>query len=218
MIPATGLSVNSIVLRTIFLFTVALLGACDDADEPVKQELQTEAVEPPLPVKEWYPSPKHMQQPQAYSQPPALQYRQMTPVQPPAQGSVSQQIWALPLQQPVYTQQPPVYTQQPPVIVYQLPQHAAPAQPQGWTYQQPADQPSQSWSPTQQLVPGYQSVPRPWGDVGGANGNRQTGTYSESWPSNSYYSPGGVPAGGGDNTWGTGQYGTVPGGYYGKVW
>lgn len=212
MIPATGLSVNTIVLRTIFLSTVALLGACDDVDEPVKQETQTEAMESPLPVKEWYPSPKHMQQPQAYSQPPAHQYRQMTPVQPPAQGSVSQQTWALPVQQPVYTQQPPV-------IVYQLPQYAAPAQQQAWTYQQPAVQPSQPWSPTQQLVPGYQYVPRPWGNVAGPNDNRQTDAYSESWPPNSYYSPGGVPAGGGDNTWGTGQYGTVPSsGHYRKVW
>ena len=72
MIPATGLSVNTIVLRTIILSTVALLGACDDVDEPVKQDTQTEVMESPLPVKEWYPSPKHMQQPQAYSQPPAI--------------------------------------------------------------------------------------------------------------------------------------------------
>jgi len=223
MIPAAGLSANTIVLRAIFLSTVALLGACDDADEPVKQQIQAEDSEPPLPVQEWYPRPKHRPQSQAYSHSPAIQPRQMMPSQSSGQEAVSQQPWTVTVPQPAYKQQQPVYTHQQPVIVYQLPQPAAPPQYSGWTYQQPVTQPSQSWSQTQQVVPGYQVqpvvpgyqyVPRPWGDVTGAienNHNNHTDVYSETWPPTTT---------GGGYKWGnTGQQGAVPPGvYYGNVW
>lgn len=212
MIHEAGLSANIVVLRVILLFTVALLSACDDDDKLVEQQTETVAKEPPLPVKEWYPSPKHMQQPRAYMHPSAIQPRQMMPAQPLNQGAVSQQPWAVTVPQAVYPQPSPV-------IVYPAPQYAPPAQHWGWTYQQPAVQAPQPWSPAQPVVPGYQYVPRPWGNISGANDNRQADTYSDSWSPNSYYSPGGAPAGGSNNIWGTGQYGTVPyGGYYGNVW
>jgi hypothetical protein len=180
MIPGTGLSANTVVVRIIFLFfTVALLGACDDDNGPVKQQVQGKASEPSLPVKEWYPRPKHMSQPQTYFRQPVTQPQQMMSSQSPNQGAVSQGTWAMPATQPVYTQPPPV-------IVYQ----------------------------------GQQYVPRPWGDPAGADVKKQTNVYSETWPPNNYYSPGGVPAtGGGYTGWDTGQYGAVPStGYYGNVW
>ena len=219
MTHEAGLSTNIVVLRVILIFTAALLSACANDDKLVEQQTEIEAEEAPLPVREWYPTPKHMQQPQAYIHPSAIQPGQMMPAQPPNQGAVSQQPWAVKVPQAVYTQPSPVIVYQAPQYAPQAPQYAPQAQQWGWTYQQPAVQAPQPWTWTQPVVPGYQNVPRPWGDITGANNNRQADTYSGNWPQNSYYAPGGAPASGSHNVWGTGQYGTVPPGvYYGNVW
>ena len=213
MIHETGLSVNILVLKVICLFTVALLSACDGG-ESVKQHTQDESVEPALPVKEWYPKQKHMLQPQAQFRSPAVaRSPQMMPING---GAVTYQPWALPASQPVYSQPPPV-------VVYQGQQYVSPQQQGGgWVYQPPVAYPSQQQPQLQpqQYAPAYQYVPRPWGDVTGAEGHGQVQPYSESWPPGGYYSPTGVPASGGAYSgWGTGQYGTVPNtGYYGSVW
>ena len=203
MMPATGLSASTIIPRAIILSVVIFLGACDDDDKPVRQQPQTAATEAPLPVREWYPTPKHRQP--TY----AGQFQPVMPPQTYGQGAVMQQPWGVP-PQPVASQpqQPWGWSQQP---VMQPPQ-----QPWGWS-QQPVMQPPQPQ--TQPVVPVYQYTNRPWGDPTVATDNKHTNTYSETWPPGSYSWQGGAPTSGGYTGWGTGPTGAVPyNSYYGNVW
>ncbi len=58
------------ILRILLLISVALISACENEDI-IKPQSQTEPSEPPLPVSEWYPAPKHRQQPAVYAPVPA---------------------------------------------------------------------------------------------------------------------------------------------------
>jgi hypothetical protein len=215
MTPEAGLSANAIVLRVIFLFTVALLAACDRVKEPASQDLQAETGVVPLPVREWHPTPKHMSTPQGNF---PLSATPSSPVMSPqlsGQGHTPQQPWAVAAQRPVYMQPSPV-------IVFQGQQYVPAQQQQGWTYQQPVTQPAQpSYQPQQPYaVSGPRYAQRPWGNTAATSeDNSRSNASLESWPPNTHYSPAGIPASGGYPGWNTGSYGVVPpANYYGNVW
>ncbi len=195
MLPATGLSAGTIVLRALFLSAVALLGACGGDDKPASQQQQGGVAEAPLPVREWYPRAKHMQPTR-----PGQFQAAMPPPTYGRQGAAMQQPWGMP---------------PPPVISWQAPQNAQPQQPWGWPNQRPIMPQTQP----QPVMPVYQYAPRPWGDMTAAPDERRTNIYSETWPPNSYSLPGGARTSSGYPGWGTGQNGAVPyNGYYGNAW
>lgn len=176
------------ILRILLLISVMLISACENEDI-IKTPSQTEPSEPPLPVTEWYPAPKHRQQPAVYA---PVQATQQQPVMasPVYQGNVIQQPWAIPAQQPMYYSAPqPAYPAQPPVNQYQ---------PSVWAGQQPAA----TWP--QPVVPQYQYVPRPWGNVTEPGSNRNSNGSTETWPQGGY-----VVA-----PWGGATAGQVPGTVY----
>jgi hypothetical protein len=164
------------ILRFLLLISVALLSACEN-EENIRPQIQSEPSEPPLPVREWYPTPKHRQQPTAYVLVPATQSQ---PVMAPSaypRNSVQQSWGSAP--QGVYPEQPPAYQyQQTPVW---------PGQQPGATYQQPT-------APQYQ----YQYTPRPWGGMTGPNSNQNSNVSTESWPQGGYAAPWSMPQTGGN--------------------
>jgi hypothetical protein len=175
---------------TGWLFLVCVLlcvGACGDEDPLENSEVEPEASPPPLPVREWYPTPKHSTPRRVYvpvpSSPP--------PRQQPAYSAATRQ------QQRGMT--PPAYTNQ----------QAAP-QPQ-WgggaatQWQSPVRQQPQQY----QFVYPYQFEQRPWGAPGVANQSQST-TGQGSWPQNGS-SQWGMPAYDGHSGWGTDPYNGYPG-------
>jgi len=220
MIQHSGFSETTWILKFLLLISVALISACEN-EEITKPQTQLEPSEPPLPVREWYPAPKHRQQPMVYVPVPALQQQPvMTP--PAYQGNVVQQPWGIPAQQSVYIAPQPVYQAQPPVTQYQ--------QPQVWASQQPLVTTPQTVAPQYQYQyqyqPQYQYVPRPWGGSTEPNSNQNPAVSTDTWPSGaasqgSYLAPWGVPATGTNSYYGVtpGQTGQVPGTvHYGDVW
>ena len=183
------------ILRLLLLISVALLSACEN-EENIRPQTQSEPAEAPLPVREWYPAPKHRQQPTAYA---PAQATQLQPVMAPSAYPGNN------VQQPrgVYPAQPPVYQyQQPPVW---------PGQQPGATYQQPV-------APQYQYQ--YQYTPRPWGSMTGPNSNQNPNVSTETWPQGGYVAPWSMPQTGG-NVGGVpaGQPGYVPGTvYYDSNW
>ena len=189
------------ILRFLLLISVALLSACEN-EENIRPQTQPEPSEPPLPVVEWYPTPKHRQQPTAYVPVPAA--TQLQPVMAPSayQGSSVQQPWGG-APQVIYQAQPPVNQyQQPPVW---------PSQQPGTTYQQPA-------APQYQYQ--YQQTPRPWGSMTGPNSNRNSNVSTETWPQGGYVAPWSMPQTGGYAGGApAGQPGQAPGTvYYDTNW
>jgi hypothetical protein len=186
------------ILRFLLLISVVLLSACEN-EENIRPQTQSEPSEPPLPVREWYPTPKHRQQPTAYVLVPATQSQ---PVMAPSAypGNSVQQPWGS-TPQGVYPEQPPVYQyQQTPVW---------PGQQPGATYQQPT-------APQYQ----YQYSPRPWGSMTGPNSNQNSNVSTETWPQGGYVAPWSMPQTGG-NLGGApaGQPGQPPGTvYYDSNW
>jgi hypothetical protein len=164
------------ILRFLLLISVALLSACEN-EENIRPQIQSEPSEPPLPVREWYPTPKHRQQPTAYVLVPATQSQ---PVMAPSaypRNSVQQSWGSAP--QGVYPEQPPAYQyQQTPVW---------PGQQPGATYQQPT-------APQYQ----YQYTPRPWGGMTGPNSNQNSNVSTETWPQGGYAAPWSMPQTGGN--------------------
>ena len=151
----SGLSEITWILRFMILISVTLISACEN-EEITKPQTQPEPAEQPLPVREWYPTPKHRQQPMVYVPVPATQ-QQPVMTTPAYQWNAVQQPWGVPAQQPMYSAPQPVYQAQPPVTQYQ--------QPQVWTGQQPVVTMPQSVAPQYQNQPQYQYTPRPWGSV-----------------------------------------------------
>jgi hypothetical protein len=164
------------ILRFLLLISVALLSACEN-EENIRPQTQSVPSEPPLPVREWYPTPKHRQQPTAYVLVPATQSQ---PVMAPSaypRNSVQQSWGSAP--QGVYPEQPPAYQyQQTPVW---------PGQQPGATYQQPT-------APQYQ----YQYTPRPWGGMTGPNSNQNSNVSTETWPQGGYAAPWSMPQTGGN--------------------
>lgn len=205
MIRNSGLSATTWILRLLILISVALISACEN-DEIIKPQAQPETTEPPLPVREWYPAPKHRQQPTIYMPVPATQ-------QPPAMapphypGSVVQQPWGIPTQQPVYRAPQPVYQSQPPVNQ---------RQPTVWSGQQPVV----IWP--QPMTPQYQYATRPWGASTQPDSSRGTTGSTDAWPQGNNMAPWGwgTQGNGNNSYWVTpGQTGQPPGtAYYGSVW
>lgn len=206
MIQSSGFSETTWILRFLLLISVTLISACENK-EITKPHTQPEPSEPPLPVSEWYPAPKHRQQPMVYVPVPA---RQQQPVMAPPvyQGNAVQQPWGLPAQQPVYRTPQPVYQAQPPVNQYQ--------QPQVWTGQPPVVTMPQPVAP--QYQPQYQYVPRPWGSLTEPNSNRNSSTGA--WPEAGDSAPWSMPESGSHGYGATGgQAGQVPGTvYYNYEW
>lgn len=155
----------------VFLVCIALLaGACSD-DTPVSEpetDAKTAAQQPELPVREWYPTPKHA--------------RPRITISPaPAQVPMTQQpsSKAMPVPQQQWNMQPqPYVTPQPPAQWNGSVQH----------YSQPPVQ--QPVTPQQyQYVNPYQHDPRPWGSVPNSS---QQGTARDYWgtpvsPGGQYY-------------------------------
>ena len=206
MIRYSGLSATTWILRILVLISVVLITACEN-DEIIKPQAQSEPTEPPLPVREWFPSPKHRQQPTIYMPVPATQ-------QPPAmapphyQGNVVQQPWGIATQQPVYSAPQPVYQSQPPVNQQQ---------PTMWSGQQPVV----TWP--QSMAPQYQYyAPRPWGTPTQPDSSQGAAESTDTWPQGSNMAPWGWGTQGtGNNSYWVipGQTGQPPGAaYYGSVW
>lgn len=176
------------ILRLLFLISVTLISACEN-EENIRPQTQSEPSEPPLPVRDWYPSPKHRQQPTVYAPAQAIQLQPV--MAPPAyQGSSVQQPWGSTGQQPVYRSPEPVYQAQPPATQYQQP-----TVPQ-YQYQ---------YTP-------HQYTPRPWGSPTQPNSNQNYNISTETWPQGGYVAPWSVPQTGGNVTGApAGQQGYVPG-------
>ena len=207
----SGLSETTWILRFLILISVTLISACEN-DEIIKPEILSEPSEPPLPVREWYPAPKHRQQPTVYVPVPATQ--QPFVMSPPAyQGNAVQQPWGISAQQPVYSAPQPVYQAQPPVTQQQ---------PSVWSGQQPVIMWPQPVAPQYQpqYQPQYRYTPRPWGSVAEPNNNPDSPVSTDAWPQGGYMAPWGTPATGGNSYWTTpGQTGQLPGtANYGSVW
>jgi len=207
MMQHSRFSVTTWILRFLFLISVTLISACEN-DEIIKPQTEPEPTESPLPVREWYPAPKHRQQPMGYVPVPTTQQQPVMP--PPAyQGNSVQQPWGIPAPQPVYSAPQPVYQTQQPVTQYQ--------QPSVWTAQQPLATMPQPVAPQYQYQP---YVQRPWGSLTAPNSNRNSARPTDAWPQGGYSAPWGVPESG-SHGYGatTGQTGLVPGTvYYGYEW
>ena len=186
------------------LISVTLISACEN-DEIIKPQVPPAKTEPPLPVREWYPSPKYRQQTRVYAPFPATQ--QPSAMAPAYQGNVVQQPWGLAAQEPVYRAPQPVYQSQPPV---------SQQQPTVWFGQQPVIVEPQPLAPQYQ----YQYSPRPWGGVREPNINRDTTTDTDAWPQGVYTAPWGAQGTDSNGYWLVpGQTGQAPGSaYYGTVW
>jgi len=209
MIRYSGLSATTWILRILILVSVALISACEN-DEIIKPQVQSETTEPALPVREWYPAPKHRQQPMRYVPVPAPQ--QPAAMAPPLyQGNVVQQPWGIATQQPVYSTPQPVYQSQPPVNQQQ---------PTVWSGQQPVVIWPQPMTPQYQYQ--YQYAPRPWGTLTQPNSSRGGAVTTDAWPQGSNMTPWGwgTQGSGNNSYWVTpGQTGQAPGtAYYGSVW
>jgi hypothetical protein len=170
------------ISRCLFFISIALISACDN-EEIIKPQEQTKATEPALPVREWYPAPKHTrQQPLVYAPAPTQQQPVMSA--PAYQGSVAPQPWTVPAPQTVYGA-PPIAYQPPPVTQYQPPEV--------WMTQQPVTATPQQAQPRYPSYQ-YQYDPRPWGSVNEPNSNQRSTQATETWPQGSYISPWGIPA------------------------
>lgn len=203
MIHNSGLSEITWILRILLLFSFILTSACGN-DEITKPQVQPEATEPPLPVRDWYPSPRHRQQPGIYVPFPVTQQ----PLAPAYQGNVVQQPWDTTAQQPVYSA---------PQILYQAQPLVNQQQPAFWSGQQPVVIVPQPMAPQYQ----YQYSPRPWGGVMAPNNNGDAAAAAtDAWPQGGYMAPWGAPGTGSSGYWLTpGQTGQAPGtAYYGSVW
>ena len=189
------------ILRLLLLISVTLISACEN-EENIRPQTPSEPAEEPLPVREWYPAPKHRQRPTAYA---PAQATQLQPVMAPSAnpGSSVQQPWGS-APQGVYPAQTPVYQyQQPPVW---------PGQQPGATYQQPI---------APQYPYQYQYTPRPWGSPTQPNSNQNSNIPTEAWPQGGYAAPWSVPPTGGNVSGApAGQQGQVPPGtvYYDTHW
>ena len=187
------------ILRFILLISVALTSACEN-EEITRPQTQPEPSEAPLPVREWYPAPKHRQQPTAYVPATATQ---LQPVMAPAanQWNSIQQPWGTAAQQPVYSA---------PQFVYQ-------AQPPAWAGQQPGATYQQPMAPQYQ----YQYTPRPWGNVTAPNSSQKATRSTDAWPQGGDIAPWSMPQTGSYQS-GTaaGQPGQIPPGavYYDYNW
>jgi hypothetical protein len=175
---------------------------CGD-DEPIEPESQEKTITAPKPVvREWYPTPKHAQQPSS-----------MFPMQQPMTA------------RPGTLYQPAPAQQQPQIIIVQPAYQTPYAQPQ----QQAAPWPQPAYTP--QLVPQQQYVPqyqpqfqygqRPWGETG-SYGQSRTAQPAGGGQQQTFSVPYGTPqapAGGAYPGWGTSPPGTFPvTPYPGSVW
>ena len=132
----------------ILVLFLSLAGTGCSDDEPIEPEPQEKAGTVPKPVvREWYPTPKHAQQPSS-----------MFPMQQPMTA------------RPGTLYQPAPAQQQPQVIIVQPAYQTPYAQPQ----QQAVPWPQPAYTPQQQYVPQYQPGyqpqfqygQRPWGETG----------------------------------------------------
>lgn len=164
-----------------FLVCVALFaGAC--SDDATLEEQESEATadaeqKAALPVREWYPTPKHA--------PPRIV---ITPSRPEARQQ--------PLQQQPYSSVPAQQQWQTLPPAYTAPQPAQPQTPWGGTvYQWPSPVQQPGMPQQYQYTYPYQYEQRPWGSVPPTAERRQPDTSQYSWPQ------------GGNGYWGTPMYG-----------
>jgi hypothetical protein len=201
---------------------LTLTAACSN-DERVRDVARsdTQASEPgekapPPIVKQWYPSP--VRAPPQMVLVPAAPSRVQQPV--PAQPATGAYYQPAPVQQPQVVMQPAYsYPQQ----SQQIPQTVAPwgqwAQPVPQTQLQMQGTPQGQQYQQYQVVPQYQNIPRPWGEItyGYQQQNNSAATQQQgvvvpygSWPSSGAATP----------AWGgTATYGVNPGlGFPGYFW
>ena len=145
MHPETGSFARKQLFRSLILFTVVLISACDDDKPDNKQEADVAPTAEPLPVKEWYPTPKHQQVRRGFAQAPAPAATQAN-VAPSYGTPPVQQSWT-----------------GVPQVIYVFPQTAGQPQlynsTQPWQYSMPQQVVPQSY----QAVPSYQYAQQPWG-------------------------------------------------------
>lgn len=187
----------------ILVLFLSLAGTGCSDDEPIEPEPQEKAGTVPKPVvREWYPTPKHAQQPSS-----------MFPMQQPMTA------------RPGTLYQPAPAQQQPQVIIVQPAYQTPYAQPQ----QQAVPWPQPAYTPQQQYVPQYQPGyqpqfqygQRPWGETG-SYGQSRTAQPASGGQQQTFGVPYGtpqVPAGGAYPGWGVSPPGTIPANPYpGSVW
>jgi hypothetical protein len=221
MVTTNCTTLVNITIGTVFYCILAILVSCSgdqqipDASKGISGTAETADKAPPPVVKQWYPAPVHTPQQTVLVPVITHQAQQAIPMQP-APGSYYQPV---PVQQPQVVMQPGYNYPQQPVYNYQqqpqqIPQAVVPwgqsvqSQPQGspQTYQY-------------QVVPQYQTMPRPWGEIDYGEKKKQSTAPSQqqtvvvpygTWPGAGTAMPG----------WGGGvPYGTYPGlGYPGHIW
>jgi hypothetical protein len=192
MHPEAGPSVRKQLFRILFFFAVILTGACDDDKPDNGQQTDVAPAAEPLPVREWYPTPKHQQARRGFAQAPAHAANQVAA--PPSYGVPPvQQSWS-----------------GAPQVVYVYPQVAG--QPQvynpalQWQYSAPQPVVPQPY----QTVPAYQFVQQPWGLPAVIVNNSGTNTPGNVWQQPGTLPQWGSPAMNNYPGWGTGQHGVAP--------
>ena len=194
MYPETGSFTRKQLFRSLILFAVVLISACDDDKPDNKQDATAAPATEPLPVKEWYPTPRHQQAPRGFAQSPAPA---VTQARMPAHygAQAVQQPWT-----------------GVPQVVYIYPQVAG--QPQlhnsmsPWQYSVPQPVVPQPYP----AAPAYQYAHQPWGlpPVTINNHNPGTNTSGNAWQQTGSVPQWGSPATNNYPGWGPGQYGVAP--------
>lgn len=184
MHPETGSFARKQLFRSLTLFAVVLISACDDDKPDSKQEANAVPTEEPLPVREWYPASKTQQDRRGFAQAPAS-----------AQASASPSYGVRPVQQPWAGV---------PQVVYIYPQTAG----QPWQYPLPQQVVPQPY----QVVPAYPYAQQPWGlpPVTVNNQNPGMNTFGNAWQQTGSMSQWSNPAMNNYPGWGPGQYGVAP--------
>ncbi|MGD8312297.1 MAG: hypothetical protein PVJ66_06845 [Gammaproteobacteria bacterium] len=205
MIPETGSS-RKIVTKRVFFFCIFLIVvACSD-DEPDDEQSEQDIVsseEEVLHVREWYPSPKYVQQRQIM-QAPVQQQRPNQYVQQP------RQYYSTPDLQNRGTGQ---------TAFQQYPNQAVPRDGSVQYWQQPVQ--SQQFTTGMPGQYGTQSSydQRPWGDVPVPKQHGYPGGYDNIWQPTNQAQQWEVPAQGGYPEWGDSvPYGAAPGYGPGYIW
>ena len=209
MIPAAGSLINT-TARWVFFFCFLLsLNACSD-DEPVdsaeEQENSNPSEEEVLHVREWYPSPKYLQQRQVMVAPVqqqapthVIQPGQYNPAMVPQTWNAGQATYQQPAVQPM---------QQDGAVQYY--------------WQQPAQQPVQVQPATPGTYYQYgtppQNAQRPWGTVPASRQRGHPGG-NDIWQPSGQAQQGFVAPGNTNPAWGTTvPYGAAPGYGPGYIW
>jgi hypothetical protein len=203
----------NITIWTVFSCVLAFLASCSD-DERIPEASKSgpgtaesnEQTPPPPIAREWYPSPVRAPPHTVFVPVVPAQAQQQMLVQP-ATGTYYQPV---PLQQPQVVVQPAYsYPQQP----QQIPQAVVP-----WGQSVPPQPQGTPQIYQYQVVPGYQTMQRPWGEITYSGNKQKNTTPSQQQPVVVPY--GTWPSGGTAPAWnGATPYGAYPGvGIPGYIW